>query len=297
MTSVPASPGNSPEVPAPDAPPGLAGPTALPEDTDRDGEVDVLYLAGQRLPAEGAWLLATAVDGQPGGEFTAQVLPETSASAFGGDVVVRLSPDDPAAGQPPPGARVQVHAVMSGRLIPVATWAGLDLDGWPERNTACACYKCPATINATPPEGAVPAPAITAPPRRRARSGTAMACLEPTHLPAETHGTESTAVPRPLFGAPVPGTSNAACKAPCRSRATKAWWAPEPSMYHFPPGHVDLRLHASANQRDPRQDRYVPAADAPQRQLCYRSAVVIGHVGRLDAEVAPDQFQQTLADH
>jgi hypothetical protein len=95
--------------------------------------VDVLYLAGQRLPADGAWLLVTAVDGKPGGEFTAQVLPEAAPSAFGGDVVVRLSPDDPAVGQPPPAARVQVYVVMGGRLIPVAAWPGHDLDGWPER--------------------------------------------------------------------------------------------------------------------------------------------------------------------
>lgn len=96
-------------------------------------EVDVLYLAGQRLPAGGAWLLATAVDGKPGAEFTAHVLPGATPSAFGGDVVVRLSPDDPAAGQPPPAAQVQVYAVVSGQLIPVAAWPGEDLDGWPER--------------------------------------------------------------------------------------------------------------------------------------------------------------------
>jgi hypothetical protein len=98
-----------------------------------DREVDVLSVAGQRLPADGAWLLVTGVDGQPGGEFTAQVLPPDAPPAFGGDVVVRLSPDDPAVGQPPPAARVQVFAVLGGRLIPVAAWPGHDLDGWPER--------------------------------------------------------------------------------------------------------------------------------------------------------------------
>lgn len=44
----------------------------------------------------------------PGGQFTAHVLPEAAAWAFGGDVVVvRLAPDDPAAGQsrPQPGFR------------------------------------------------------------------------------------------------------------------------------------------------------------------------------------------------
>jgi hypothetical protein len=58
----------------------------------------------------------TAVDGTSGGGFTAHVLPGTEPSAFGGDVLVRLAPDDPAAGQPPPPARVQVY-VLGGRLI------------------------------------------------------------------------------------------------------------------------------------------------------------------------------------
>lgn len=140
MTTAPASPQRRPAGPAPDLPDDLPGPgrpvdgaPGLPDDADRDGEVDVLLLAGQRLPAAGAWLLATAVDGSPGGEFTAQVLPADAPSAFGGDVVVRLSPDDPGAGQPPPVARIEVYAVISGRLIPVAAWPGHDLDGWPER--------------------------------------------------------------------------------------------------------------------------------------------------------------------
>jgi hypothetical protein len=95
--------------------------------------VYVLSLAGQQLPAGGAWLLVAGVDGKPGGEFTAQVLPEAAPSAFGGDMVVHLVPDDPAAGQPPPAARVQVYAVLGGRLIPVAAWPGHGLDGWPEQ--------------------------------------------------------------------------------------------------------------------------------------------------------------------
>jgi hypothetical protein len=73
------------------------------------------------------------VDGSPGGQFTAQVRPEAGASAFGGDVVVQLVPDAPVAGQPAPAARVLVHAVLGGRLIPVASWPGQDLDGWPEQ--------------------------------------------------------------------------------------------------------------------------------------------------------------------
>jgi hypothetical protein len=98
-----------------------------------DEGVDVLFLAGQRPPPTGAWLLVTEVDGVPGGRFTAHVLEEAAPSAFGGDVVVRLAPDDQATGQPPPAVRVQVCAVLGGRLIPAAGWAGQDLDGWPER--------------------------------------------------------------------------------------------------------------------------------------------------------------------
>jgi hypothetical protein len=37
--------------------------------------VDVLYLAGQRPPAEGAWLWVTTAEARRGGEFTALFLP------------------------------------------------------------------------------------------------------------------------------------------------------------------------------------------------------------------------------
>lgn len=110
-----------------------AKPGARAERVDADEEVDVLFLAGQRLPGEGAWLLVTHVDATPGGEFTAHVLPPGTLAAFGGDVMVRLAPDTPPVGQPPPAARVQVYAVLGGKLIPVAAWPGQDLDGWPER--------------------------------------------------------------------------------------------------------------------------------------------------------------------
>lgn len=96
-------------------------------------EVDVLFLAGQEPSLAGAWLLVTEADGEPGGTFTAHVLGDAAPSAFGGDVLVQLLRDDPAEGQPPPAARVQVFAVIGGRLIPVAAWPGCDLDGWPER--------------------------------------------------------------------------------------------------------------------------------------------------------------------
>ena len=135
MTTGPAGPGGRGNGPHPPHTPSQPGPPEAPaagKGPDGD-DVDVLYLAGQRPPAAGAWLLVTAVDGAPGGQFTAQVLPGAGPSAFGGDVVVQLDADDPAMGQPPPAARVQVHAVLGGRLIPVASWPGQDLHGWPER--------------------------------------------------------------------------------------------------------------------------------------------------------------------
>lgn len=138
MTTGPAGSRASSDDPHPPDTPGQPGcgstgeVPGFPESPD-EGEVDVLYLAGQRLPAGGAWLLVTGVDGSPGGQFTAHVLPEAAAFAFGGDVVVRLAPDAPAAGQPPPAARVQVYAVLGGQLILAAAWPGQDLDGWPER--------------------------------------------------------------------------------------------------------------------------------------------------------------------
>jgi hypothetical protein len=46
MTTAPASPESGPAGLAPDAPRDLASPASLPDDADRDGEVDVLYLAG-----------------------------------------------------------------------------------------------------------------------------------------------------------------------------------------------------------------------------------------------------------
>jgi hypothetical protein len=128
MTTGPAGPAGSGTGPL--RPPGHGQPAA---GDGPDHDEDVLFLAGQRLPAEGAWLLVTGVEGPPGGKFTAQVLPAAGALAFGGDVVVRVDPDDPAAGQPTPAARVQVYAVLGGQLVPVASWPGQDLEAWPER--------------------------------------------------------------------------------------------------------------------------------------------------------------------
>jgi hypothetical protein len=102
--------------------------------TAGDPEVlDVLYLAGQLPPDEGAWLLVTAADGAPGGEFTVQRLTGTAPSGYGGDVLVRLVREEPSAGQPAPTVGVSVYAVAGGRLILVASWPGSDPEGWPER--------------------------------------------------------------------------------------------------------------------------------------------------------------------
>ena len=57
MTHVPASPGNGPAGPAPDTPRDPDGSAYLLDEADDDGEVDVLYLAGQRPAGAGEWLL------------------------------------------------------------------------------------------------------------------------------------------------------------------------------------------------------------------------------------------------
>jgi hypothetical protein len=113
-------PGRNSEVP------GLPGDPA-------DESAGVLHLAGQQPPAGGAWLLVTVADGNPGCEFTGHILDQAMPSASGGDVVVRLAPDDPAPGRPPPAAWIGAYAIMRGQLVPVAAWPGHDLDSWPER--------------------------------------------------------------------------------------------------------------------------------------------------------------------
>ena len=40
---------------------------AIPDDDATDEDVDVLYLAGQRPPAEGAWLWVTTAEGRRDG--------------------------------------------------------------------------------------------------------------------------------------------------------------------------------------------------------------------------------------
>ncbi len=126
---------------------GATGPDApgweIPADDVSDEEVDVLCLAGQRPPTEGAWLWVTTADGRRGGEFTALFLPRTRPLASGGDVLLHIAPGR-ARGDveqwPVPTARVRVWAVAAGSLILVAGWDRLDLGGWPERVRATAVF-------------------------------------------------------------------------------------------------------------------------------------------------------------
>jgi hypothetical protein len=138
VTTAPASPERRPAGPPPDMPddlpgPGhpVSGPPGLPDDADRDGDVDVLYLAGQRPAAPGEWLLITAVDGLPGAEFTARVLPADGRRAHGGDVLVHLATEPPGTLEPVT-VSAGTWAVIGGLLIPVSGWDRQDPDGWPE---------------------------------------------------------------------------------------------------------------------------------------------------------------------
>jgi hypothetical protein len=142
VTTTPASPGRGP---APDLPGDPAGPgrpvnevTGFPDDADRDGDVDVLYLAGQRPAAGGEWLLITAVGGMPGAEFTALVLPAGERRGHGGDVVVHLAAET--GHRELLTVRVGIWAVMCGRLVPVAAWDRQEPEGWPEKIRATAAF-------------------------------------------------------------------------------------------------------------------------------------------------------------
>ena len=113
----------------------------IPAEDVGDEDVDVLTLAGQRVPAEGAWLWVTAGDGTIGGKITALFLPRNRPQASGGDVLLHLTPG-PVADQrrPVPTARVRVWAVVAGSLVPVRGWDRLDLDEWPEAVRATVAF-------------------------------------------------------------------------------------------------------------------------------------------------------------
>ena len=103
----------------------------IPDEGVGDERVDVLSLAGQPVPAGGAWLWVTAAEARRGGEFTALVLPRHQPTACGGDVLVHAAP----AGEPGSGttaAKVQVWAVVAGSLVRVAAWDPAGPDLWPE---------------------------------------------------------------------------------------------------------------------------------------------------------------------
>ena len=146
VTTAPASPERGAAGPAPEVPGGPAGPgrpvtgaPGFPDDADSDGDVDVLYLAGQRPAPPGEWLLITAVDGMPGAEFTARVLPEGGRCAHGGDVLVHLAAEPPGHLEPLT-VRVGAWAVMCGHLIPVAEWDQQEPEGWPEKIRATVAF-------------------------------------------------------------------------------------------------------------------------------------------------------------
>jgi hypothetical protein len=105
---------------------------AVPDADAADEDVDVLYLAGQRPPAEGAWLWVTTAEARRGGEFTALFLPRTRPSANGGDVLLHIAPGATPDTEPGPPARVHVAAVVAGSVIGVAGWDHLSLEEWPE---------------------------------------------------------------------------------------------------------------------------------------------------------------------
>jgi hypothetical protein len=112
----------------------------FPADSDSDDDVDVLYLAGQMPAAPGEWLLITVVDGLPGADFTARILPAAARQAHGGDVLVHLAPEPATGHQDAPGVRVGTWAAIDGLLIPVAAWDRVDPDGWPERIRDSAAF-------------------------------------------------------------------------------------------------------------------------------------------------------------
>ncbi|HUY44212.1 MAG TPA: hypothetical protein VMV92_00580 [Streptosporangiaceae bacterium] len=141
MDNTPATPGTGRAGPQPQMPGRAAGAVAgFPPDADCEDEVDVLFLAGQRLAGTGEWLLITAVDGPPGADFLARILPPGGRHAHGDDVLVHLAADPGAGDLEPLVVRVSAWTALNGLLIPVAHWDRQDPDGWPEQIRATAAF-------------------------------------------------------------------------------------------------------------------------------------------------------------
>jgi hypothetical protein len=123
------------------ADPGQAQPPdGLPAGDGPAEEVDVRYLAGQRLPADGAWLWITTAEAEPESAFTAVFVPMPGPHPHGGDVLLHVSPAATGHEQAVPDAQVRIVAVVAGALILVAGWERLDLDLWPEQVRATAAF-------------------------------------------------------------------------------------------------------------------------------------------------------------
>ena len=103
----------------------------IPDEDVGDEDVDLLSMAGQPVPPEGAWLWVTGIEARRGGELTVLVLPRTRPVAVGGDVLAQVAPRPGATG-PGPVAQAQVWAVIAGSLVRVAAWDLAEPGSWPE---------------------------------------------------------------------------------------------------------------------------------------------------------------------
>ena len=91
----------------------------------------MLYLAGQRPPAEGAWLWVTTAEARRGGEFTALFLPrnrpwQAAATCWSASRRAASLADEQ---WPLPAMLVRVMAVVAGSVIHVAAWDHLSSGG------------------------------------------------------------------------------------------------------------------------------------------------------------------------